>query len=108
MSLQEQEEVLSQVEQVGWGKRKLLAQLKVPRSTYYRWRAQREQAFWILVAGMPELADILHERETRQPGWRSGGGKGQQVIERGMDIINSLYIELVRDHKFKTNKGKDP
>jgi putative transposase len=43
MNLQEQEELLSQVEQVGWGKRKLLAQLKVPRSTYYRWRAQREQ-----------------------------------------------------------------
>lgn len=43
MSLQEQEEVLSQVEQVGWGKRPLLAQLKIPRSTYYRWRAQRQQ-----------------------------------------------------------------
>jgi putative transposase len=43
MSLQEQEEVLSQVEQVGWGKRQLLAQLKIPRSTCYRWRAQRQQ-----------------------------------------------------------------
>ncbi len=43
MSLQEQEEVLSQLEQVGWGKRQLLAQLKIPRSTYYRWRAQLQQ-----------------------------------------------------------------
>jgi putative transposase len=43
MSLQEKEEVLAQVEQVGWGKRKLLTQLQVPRSTYYRWRSQQRQ-----------------------------------------------------------------
>src|SRR5918999_4580904 len=51
----------------------------------------REQAFWILVAGVPELADILHERESRLPEWRGGAGKGQQVIDRGMDIVTSLY-----------------
>ena len=39
MSLQEQEEVLAQVEEADWGKRKLLAQLHVPRSSYYRWRS---------------------------------------------------------------------
>jgi putative transposase len=43
MSLQEQEEVLAQVEEADWGKRKLLAQLQVPRSTYYRWRSQQRQ-----------------------------------------------------------------
>ena len=43
MSLQEQEAVLAQVEEAGWGKRKLLAQLHVPRSTYYRWRSQQRQ-----------------------------------------------------------------
>jgi putative transposase len=43
MSLQEKEEVLAQVEEVGWGKRKLLTQLQVPRSTYYRWRSQQGQ-----------------------------------------------------------------
>src|ERR687896_1662672 len=43
MSLQEQEEVLAQVEEADWGKRKLLAQLHVPRSTYYRWRSQQRQ-----------------------------------------------------------------
>ena len=43
MSLQEKEAVIAQAEQVGWGKRQLLAQLKIPRSTYYRWRAQRQQ-----------------------------------------------------------------
>jgi DNA-directed RNA polymerase specialized sigma24 family protein len=69
---------------------------------------RREQAFWILVAGMPELADILHERETRQPGWRSGAGKGQQLIDRGMDIVTYLHGQLVTEHDFKTDKGKDP
>jgi putative transposase len=43
MSLQEQEEVLAQVEEADGGKRKLLAQLHVPRSTYYRWRSQQRQ-----------------------------------------------------------------
>jgi hypothetical protein len=69
---------------------------------------RREQAFWILVAGMPELADILHERETRQPGWRSGAGKGQQVVDSGMNIVTSLYVEFVTEHKFDTERGKDP
>ena len=39
MSPQEQEEVLAQVEEADGGKRKLLAQLHVPRSSYYRWRS---------------------------------------------------------------------
>src|SRR5918996_1341726 len=43
MSLQEQEAVLAQVEEAGWGKPKLLAQLHVPRSTYYRWQSQQRQ-----------------------------------------------------------------
>ena len=40
MSAKEKSEVLTQVEQTRWGKRELLAQLQVPRSTYYRWRAR--------------------------------------------------------------------
>lgn len=43
MSLQKQEEVLSQVEKIDRGKGKLLAKLQVPRSTYYRWRSQQRQ-----------------------------------------------------------------
>jgi transposase-like protein len=42
MSLQEKEEVLAQVEEAGRGKRQLLAQLQVPKSTYYRWRSQQQ------------------------------------------------------------------
>jgi len=43
MSAQEKLEVLTQMEETRWGKRKLLAQLQVPKSTYYRWRARELQ-----------------------------------------------------------------
>ena len=43
MSAQEKSEVLTRVEETRWGKRELLAQLHVPRSTYYRWRARELQ-----------------------------------------------------------------
>ena len=43
MSAQEKSEVLTRVEETRWGKRRLLAHLRVPRSTYYRWRARERQ-----------------------------------------------------------------
>ena len=43
MSAQEKLEVLTRMEETRWGKRKLLAQLQVPKSTYYRWRARELQ-----------------------------------------------------------------
>ena len=43
MSAHEKSEVLTRVEETPWGKRRLLAQLQVPRSTYYRWRARELQ-----------------------------------------------------------------
>ncbi|NQW23993.1 MAG: DDE-type integrase/transposase/recombinase [SAR202 cluster bacterium] len=43
MSAEEKSEVLTRVEQAQWGKRRLLAQLQVPKSTYYRWRARERQ-----------------------------------------------------------------
>ncbi len=43
MSAKEKSEVITRVEETRWGKRRLLAQLQVPRSTYYRWRARERQ-----------------------------------------------------------------
>jgi len=43
MSAQERSKVITRVEQTRWGKRRLLAQLQVPRSIYYRWRARERQ-----------------------------------------------------------------
>jgi putative transposase len=62
MSLQEKEAMLAQVEEAVWGKRKLLAQLKVPRSTYYRWRSQQRQRFILTWKLQPDMtADSLIE-----------------------------------------------
>ena len=43
MSAQERSNIIIRVEQTRWGKRKLLTQLQVPKSTYYRWRARELQ-----------------------------------------------------------------
>jgi len=39
MSAQEKADVIIRVEETRWGKRRLPAQLQVPRSTYSWWRA---------------------------------------------------------------------
>jgi len=43
MSAEERSNIISRVEETRWGKRKLLTQLQVPKSTYYRWRARALQ-----------------------------------------------------------------
>jgi len=43
MSAQEKSNILTRMEETRWGKRRLLAQLQVPKSTYYRWRARELQ-----------------------------------------------------------------
>ena len=43
MSARERSNVISRVEETRWGKRKLLTQLQVPKSNYYRWRARALQ-----------------------------------------------------------------
>jgi DNA-directed RNA polymerase specialized sigma24 family protein len=70
----------------------------------------RKTAFWALVAAMPELTNILHERETRQPGWRDVEGKDQQMVNRGSDILSYLHRVLVKKQRFKIRgeNGKDP
>ena len=40
MSAREKADVIPRVEETRWGKRRLPAQLQVPRSTYSRWRAR--------------------------------------------------------------------
>ena len=43
MSAQERSNIMIRVEETRWGKRKLLTQLQVPKSTYYRWRVRELQ-----------------------------------------------------------------
>lgn len=61
----------------------------------------RATAFWALVAAMPQLTNILHERETRQPKWRDVEQKDQQMVNRGLDILSYLHRVLVKEHHFK-------
>ena len=77
MSAQEKSEVLARVEQTWWGKRKLLDQLRVPKSTYYRWRALERQGKQECLARVPwnklsqpeEAAVLAAARES--PEWGS-------------------------------------
>jgi len=77
MSAQEKSEVLTRVEETWWGKRKLLDQLRVPKSTYYRWRALERQGKQECLARVPwnrlslpeEAAVLAAARES--PEWSS-------------------------------------
>lgn len=77
-------------------------------------RETRERGFWALVLAMPELADILHERESRQPRWRERLGKDQRMVNEALwkanDVVTYLQGVLVYDAKFKIGgrHGKDP
>jgi hypothetical protein len=70
----------------------------------------RKIAFWALVYAMPKLASILHERETRQPGWRDIEGTDQRAVNQGSDILSDLHREFVVEQRFKIRgeNDKDP
>jgi len=80
MSAEQKSEVLTRVEETRWGKRRLLAQLQVPRSTYYRWRARELQGKrhsssaitrvpWNRLSSPEEAAVLATARES--PEWSS-------------------------------------
>jgi hypothetical protein len=50
----------------------------------------RETAFWVLVFLTPELTSILHEKETRELGWREGRGKDQKMVNEGIDRAKDI------------------
>jgi hypothetical protein len=61
---------------------------------------KRRQAFWVLVALTPELTDLLHERESRLPGWRSESRPLQRRVNRAMDVVTKLHRSLVVERRF--------
>ena len=80
MSAQERSNVITRVEQTQWGKRRLLTQLQVPKSTYYRWRARELQGKqdsstastripWNRLSSPEETAVLAAARES--PEWSS-------------------------------------
>jgi transposase InsO family protein len=80
MSAQERSNVITRVEETRWGKRKLLTQLQVPKSNYYRWRARALQGKqdsstastripWNKLSSPEEAAVLAAARES--PEWSS-------------------------------------
>ena len=80
MSAQERSNIITRVEETRWGKRRLLTQLQVPKSTYYRWRARERQGNqdssttstripWNRLSSPEEAAVLAAARES--PEWSS-------------------------------------
>ena len=83
MSARERANIMIRVEQARWGKRRLLAQLQVPRSTYSRWRARELQGKqdsssaitrvpWNRLSSPEEAAVLAAARESPEGSLRSG------------------------------------
>ena len=102
MSAQEKSEVLTRVEETRWGKRKLLAQLQVPRSTYYRWRARERQGKQECLARVPwnrlslpeEAAVLAAARES--PEWSSRQLATWITDHLGLSVGESTVYRILR------------
>jgi len=90
MSAQERSNIISRVEETQRGKRKILTQLQVPKSTCYRWRARALQGKqdsstsstripWNKL-GPPEEATVL-AAARESPEWSSRQLARQGVIQ---------------------------
>jgi hypothetical protein len=113
--------LIAQLERNGMLKRYATNCIKEPKALFERIGEDlassneevREKALWVLVFLTPELTSILHEEETRNPGWRDGKVDGQDMVNEGIDgsncIFKRLHTKLVKEHRFKVVDGKkDP
>ncbi len=102
MSAQEKSEVVAKVEETKWGKRRLLAHLRVPRSTYYRWRACERQGKQECLARVPwnklslqeEAAVLAAARES--PEWSSRQLATWITDHLGLSVGESTVYRILR------------
>ena len=102
MSAQEKSEVLTRVEETRWGKRRLLAQLRVPRSTYYRWRAMERQGKqeclarvpWNRLGPLEEATVLAAARES--PEWSSRQLATWITDHLGLSVAESTVYRLLK------------
>ena len=102
MSAQEKSEVLARVEETKWRKRNLLAQLQVPRITYYRWRAMERQGKRECLARVPwnrlslpeEAAVLAAARES--PEWSSRQLATWITDHLGLSVGESTVYRILR------------
>jgi len=107
MSAQERSNVITRVEETRWGKRRLLAQLQVPRSTYSRWRARELQGKqdsssaitrvpWNRLSSPEEAAVLAVARES--PEWSSRQllpYRGAKVPDMNVLPIRTMAIRVM-------------
>jgi len=102
MSAQEKSKVLTRVEETRWGKRRLLARLRVPKSTYYRWRALEQQGKQEYLARVPwnrlsppeEAAVLAAARES--PEWSSRQLATWITDHLGLSVGESTVYRLLK------------
>jgi len=119
MSAQERSNIIRRVEETQRGKRKILTQLQVPKSNYYRWRARALQGKqdsstsstripWNKLSP-PEVAAVLAAARSRcmvfcsemsttrdkmASGWPCGSSKGTLVIRWSLRLPSRRMREL--------------
>jgi len=105
MSAEQKSEVLTRVEETWWGKRNLLAQLRVPRSTYYRWQARQMQSKqecpavstrvpWNRLSLPEEAAVLAAARES--PEWSSRKLATWIADHPGLSVGESTVYRILR------------
>jgi putative transposase len=102
MSAQERSNVITRVEETRWGKRRLLAQLRVPKSTYYRWRALERQGKqeclarvpWNRLSPLEEAAVLAAARES--PEWSSRQLATWITDHLGLSVAESTVYRLLK------------
>ena len=105
MSAQEKSDVLARVEETRWGKRNLLAQLRVPKSTYYRWRARELQGKQDILAtasrvpwnklSLPEEAAVL-AAARESPEWSCRQLATWITDHLGLSVGESTVYRILR------------
>ena len=105
MSAEERSEVLTRVEETQWGKRKLLTELQVPKSTYYRWRARDREGIqnwsapstripWNRLSPPEEAAVLAVARES--PEWSSRQLATWITDHLGLSVGESTVYRLLK------------
>ncbi len=105
MSAQEKSNILTREEETRWGKRRLLAQLQVPKSTYYRWRARELQGKqdsstastripWNKLSPPEEAAVLAAARES--PEWSSRQLAAWITGHRRLSVRESTVYRLLK------------
>ena len=105
MSAQEKSNILTRMEETRWGKRRLLAQLQVPKSTYYRWRARELQGKQDIstastriprnkLSSPEEAAVLAAARES--PEWSSRQLATWITDHLGLSVAESTVYRLLR------------